>query len=206
MQYISEWVMQIIIFILIATILELLLPNNAMKKYIHIVIGLFLLLILAKPVLYLFSIDATAELEKMEQTLLYGDAVLEQTKKQMENQKKDIQAEQAAYIWNEVREQLMEEANPVLMEDYDMHIVDISFILDDESQESNLKEVQVIVTSDEKTEQVKDVIQPVVVDLNERKQEHTTQHQLWKVKALLGQLWEMEKEQIQVLWEGGHQH
>ncbi|MDY0396476.1 stage III sporulation protein AF [Virgibacillus halophilus] len=44
-------------FLLLATIIDLLVPANSMKKYIQFAVGLILILIFLKPVFYLFHID-----------------------------------------------------------------------------------------------------------------------------------------------------
>src|SRR5690625_4274777 len=131
MTFITEWVMQIIVFILIGTIIELLLPNNTMKKYVNIVVGLLLLLILAKPILFLFSTDVTSHLERIEETIFQDEQILNETEYLIEKQKIDIQAEQDAYIWNEVKSQLINEANPVLNDQYNSEIIDIAFTFDE---------------------------------------------------------------------------
>ena len=41
--FLSTWAEQIIIAVIIATIIELILPNNKNKKYIQMVIGIYIL-------------------------------------------------------------------------------------------------------------------------------------------------------------------
>src|SRR5699024_12872035 len=57
MEIFSDWITQIVLFILLGTVIELLLPDTRMKKYVNLILGLLLLLILSKPILYLFSVD-----------------------------------------------------------------------------------------------------------------------------------------------------
>lgn len=210
MAFISEWVMQIILFILIGTILELLIPNNGLKKYIHIVIGLLLLLILAKPILHIFQIDVTTELERMERAVFEDSNTLSESKSALENQKKDIQAEQDAYIWSEVKLQMMKEANPILNEQYATQVTDIQFSFAEEKmdKDDNLNEVTVILTTNEQDMTEKSVIQPIVIDTNDaNKQEEQSSRisskQMMEIRSKLEQIWGVNKEQIQLLWEGG---
>src|SRR5690625_31077 len=87
MDMISQWVGQIIIFLLIAALIDLLIPTNtmkkyiklvvgiilinnriilttiSMKKYIKLVVGIILLLIFLRPIFFLFSIDIENDLE-----------------------------------------------------------------------------------------------------------------------------------------------
>src|SRR5690625_1241159 len=140
----SDWVTQIIIFILIGTILELVIPNNSMKRYIHIVVGLILLLILVKPILYIFSVHVPTTIDKVEQTLFTDDELLFTTEKQIESQKNEIHKGQDAYIWSEVTSQLIYEGNDVLKDEYnEITISDISFETDRKSTRLNSSHVAI---------------------------------------------------------------
>lgn len=206
MDLIYGWVMQIIIFILIATILELLIPNNAMKKYINIVIGLLLLLILSQPILYIFSIDVTAELERVERTIFQDDNTLLKTTNILENEKKEIQATSDAYIWNEVKLQLEKEANPVLLEQYSIRIVNLTFTFDDRDvdNDDNLKEVIVTLTTNESDEpEEKSEVDPIIIGSEQKLEpQPKMDNQSTEIKKTLEQVWGVKQNQIQIIWEG----
>src|SRR5690625_4372078 len=110
MQMLIDWIMQIVIFMFIGTIVQFLLPNHSLKKYVNIVIGLLLLLILTKPLLYIFSIPLQTTFDNIERSLFSNEQYVQTTEQQIMEQKKDIENEQAAYIWNEVKEQYIEAA------------------------------------------------------------------------------------------------
>ncbi|WP_426453400.1 stage III sporulation protein AF [Paenibacillus sp. S-38] len=55
MDWLSGWLRSVILVILLATFVDLLLPNAAMQRYVRTVISLFLLLTLLQPLLSLFS-------------------------------------------------------------------------------------------------------------------------------------------------------
>src|SRR5699024_3807142 len=67
MEIFNDWITQIVLFILLGTVIELLLPDNRMKKYVNLILGLLLLLILTKPILYLFSVDTETVMRPFEQ-------------------------------------------------------------------------------------------------------------------------------------------
>lgn len=206
MSLISEWVMQIIIFILIGTILELLIPNNTMKKYVNIVIGLLLLLILAKPILYLFQVDVTSELEKIEQTILKEQRILSDPINRIENQKNEIVAGQDAYIWNEVKLQMINEANPILMENYATQIVDVSLVFSNEFKQKENNLDKVVVSLAEKDHEIKqewNVIKPIIIRPNEYSERQPQSIVSNDITSSLQQIWGLKKEHIQIIWEGG---
>jgi len=210
MTFITEWVMQIIVFILIGTIIELLLPNNTMKKYVNIVVGLLLLLILAKPILFLFSTDVTSHLERIEETIFQDEQILNETEYLIEKQKIDIQAEQDAYIWNEVKSQLINEANPVLNDQYNSEIIDIAFTFDEVfvDKYDNLNQVIVSMKTTGENQKVEaENIQPIIIDteqeVDNKKAAKEATNREPMIKNTLEELWGLNKDQIEILWEGG---
>ena len=56
MSFLTSWISNIIIFILLATVIDMLLPNSSLQKYAKMVIGLLLIAIIITPILSLFQI------------------------------------------------------------------------------------------------------------------------------------------------------
>lgn len=205
MAYLYDWIKQIVLFILIGTILEMLLPNSSLKKYVHFVFGLLLLLILAKPIFYLFQTDITHEIKLIEEEMEPNIRTAQQTKFSMEKQKEDIQAEQAAYIWNELAEKLKDEANDTLMETYDVQIYDITF---DNAQgfitNGELSHLNVYVKSVEEKSDAFKPIEPVVIDNSDRGAEKQTSGGYRQIEQTLRETWQLDDAvTIDIFWEGG---
>lgn len=55
MDWLSQWLQEIIIIILIATFIELILPSQSMQRYIKVVVSLFILLTLLSPIIALLQ-------------------------------------------------------------------------------------------------------------------------------------------------------
>lgn len=55
MDWLSQWLQEIIIIILIATFIELVLPSQSMQRYIKVVVSLFILLTLLSPIITLLQ-------------------------------------------------------------------------------------------------------------------------------------------------------
>ena len=204
MTIITEWVMQIIIFMLIGTIIELLLPNHSMKKYIHLVVGLLLLIILAKPILYLFQVDIVSQFNKFENVLFQSNDHFIETENLLEMQKKEIQAEQDAYIWNEVTSQLKNAANPTLEEEYEAQITDISFVYQSNMLDNlaDLEKVVVTLHSLAETEQASETIR-INIDTDDRPEQVSNYRLNNNIRTTLAETWGLNKGQIEVIWEGG---
>jgi len=205
MAYLYDWIKQIVLFILIGTILEMLLPNSSLNKFVHFVFGLLLLLVLAKPIFYLFQTDITHEIKLIEEEMEPNIRTAQQTKFSMEKQKEDIQAEQAAYIWNELAEKLKDEANDTLMETYDVQIYDITF---DNAQgfitNGELSHLNVYVKSVEEKSDAFKPIEPVVIDKSDRGAEKQTSGGYRQIEQTLRETWQLDDAvTIDIFWEGG---
>lgn len=55
MSWLSQWMKEIIMIILLATFIDLLLPNRSMQRYVKLMLSLIILLTLLSPVLKLFD-------------------------------------------------------------------------------------------------------------------------------------------------------
>ncbi len=207
MNLVTEWVMQIIVFILLGTIVELLLPNNSMKKYVNIVVGLLLLLILTKPILYLFSVDVTYQLEQIERAIFQEGKQFTETENLVEKQKKEIQAEQDAYILNEVKLQLMNEVNPILHEQYSVQIMEVAFSFDEpvvDNYEDLEKVIVTLTTNPVEIEPENDAVKPIVIETQQKEQlDRTSNPSDTKIINTLKEVWGLDDTQIQIVWEGG---
>lgn len=62
--WLSDWLRDIIAVILLAVIVELLLPNKAMQRYARLVVGLFILLTILSPILKLIQSDIGTKLDE----------------------------------------------------------------------------------------------------------------------------------------------
>lgn len=61
MSWLSGWLKELILMILLASFIDLLLPNQSMQRYVRMVVGMFLLLALLEPVFQWFQKDWNAD-------------------------------------------------------------------------------------------------------------------------------------------------
>ncbi|ARU62212.1 stage III sporulation protein AF [Tumebacillus avium] len=55
MEFLSEWMRGLILIIFLAVVLDMILPNNAMQRYVKLVMGLLIILLMLSPVLKLYG-------------------------------------------------------------------------------------------------------------------------------------------------------
>ena len=204
MDFFTEWITNIIIFVLIATVIDLLLPNSSMQKYTKMVMGLLLIVIILSPILKLLSTDFDAAIASM-------PSIDSLEQKNMENlidlQKKEIQASQDAYILEEVAVQLKQTAEEELMDQYGLKISNIDLIMDEENQPNTEMQFQAIIVQlmePEKEAEAVEVVRKVEINTSEPLPSNDETNETKKIASLLSERWNVEPETIQVVIGGGN--
>nr|WP_272437166.1 stage III sporulation protein AF [Terrihalobacillus insolitus] len=210
MELVIQWVTQIILFILLATIIDLLLPNSTMKNYIKVVVGLLLILIFLKPVFYLFQAD-------VDQTINRAIASFNTSneEKNIENsielKKKEIQASKRAYILEQMAVQMEDIVKEGLRDNYGVAIVDMSFQLNDEREVNydSLEKVSVILKKEDvqeiETGNVDEVVIRVGDEEEDEKKETEDTSNTSRIRSYLKEEWQLQKKDVTIEWEGGVQ-
>jgi len=204
MDLISRWVTQIIVFLLLAIIVDLLIPATSMKRYIKLVIGLIFMLIFLKPIFYLFTIDIQDELSSSLENLYEGDMSVEMMEDLTNMQKVDIETVQAAYILEEMINELKILAKEPLLENYHVEISDIEFVFFTEQEMSfdNLKKVIVYLDESKGENGIVSEIEKVSIGTEDNK-ETMEENQEEDIKLLLQEVWEIHPQNLSIIWEGG---
>jgi stage III sporulation protein AF len=202
MQFLTEWVTNIIIFVLLATVIDMLLPNSNFQKYTKIVTGLLLIAIILTPILKLISKD-------FESTLRSIPIFEESKEKNIENlidlKKKEIQASSDAYILETMAVRLKKDTEKELMEQYGLQIANIELKVDDTSKlafPENLQKVIVLLKQSEGEANVVEVVRTVEINTeNPLPSKRLTAHSE-EITSLLAGKWNVSENAIEVLIEG----
>ncbi|MBB6454228.1 stage III sporulation protein AF [Salirhabdus euzebyi] len=199
MDFIQQWVTEIIIFLLIAMIVDLLLPQSTMQKYVKFAVGLILVLIFLQPLFQLFKADAS---QIFQNGLAYNEAQSEEIKNSIEKEKIEIQASQRAYILNQMAVQLKKQAEGELINDYGVTIQDITFTFPNDSEEVNWEDMEGLHVFLKNADDPRGAeVEDVVIDFNQEKP--AEELPIDDIKHDLSSLWEISEEQIHLEWEGG---
>jgi len=202
MEFLTEWITQIIIFILLATIIDLLIPNLATKKYIKLVVGLILILILLTPIFTLFKLDIEGALNQTYSELFEQEGTNDIVKDSIEMQKNEIELTQDAYILEEMVVQLKTLANESLREHHQAEITEIFFEFHDQSPLSyeGLEEVIVYLQKATVEEGTIQTVEDVVINTGVEEEAVDDNE---SIIQLLRESWELTDKKITVHWEGG---
>ncbi len=202
MDFIKEWITNIILFILIATVIDMLLPNTKLQKYTKMVTGLLLIAIILTPILQFISKD----FEQAFATVPSFQAVSENNmENSIEMKKKEIQASHDAYILENMAVQLKMDAEEELMAQYGLQIAHIE-IVSEEKDENDIPVLQQLIVQLEQAQEESEAVEAVEpVDINTGKPlpSRTATNDAKDIAALLSDSWDVDGRIIDVLMEGG---
>lgn len=74
MENIKSYIITLVTMIMLITAIELISPDNSMKKYIKFILGLILISVMISPIISFFSEDADTMASKIEKALLLSDS------------------------------------------------------------------------------------------------------------------------------------
>lgn len=216
MQILTEWISNIILFILFAIVIDLLLPSSSFQKYVKMIVGLLLIIIILTPVLDILSLDIDKMAEKIEFKTAENDMQIENL---TESKKKEIQAGQRAYILEQMAVHLEKQAEEELIARYGLSIQEIQFSLDQERETEPItpESIKMIVVhlqhqEKRKREQSEDsqiqVVEPVSIDTTEPLQQNDAEKQLDQseldeARETMSEIWQVPSETIQLSLERG---
>jgi stage III sporulation protein AF len=203
MDFLKEWVTNIIIFILLATVLDMLLPNSSFQKYTKIVTGLILIAIILSPVLKIFTSDFETAIASLGQ---FNSLEEKNIKNSIEFQKKEIQASQHAYILETMAVQLKAAAEEELMEQQGMEIANIELEVNGQDQRpfpENLEYVIVHIREASDEGETVAVVREVEIDTDAPLPSKQTSKNTDQISSLLSEKWNVPKNTIQIMIEGG---
>jgi stage III sporulation protein AF len=204
LDFLTEWITNIIIFILLATIIDMLLPNSSLQKYVKVVISLLLISIILSPIMKIFSSDFESAIASISNFNSKVDE--EKMENLIELQKKEIQASQHAYILEQTAVQLKLDAEEELMEQYGMEIAEIQVDaeeLDENLSPESLQSITVQLAKQGDKEDAVAVVKEIKIDTAEPLPSEQNMQNTEEINAFLAEKWNVPKASIEIVIEGG---
>jgi len=197
MGFITGWITNIVLFILLAIIIELLLPNSSMQKYVKMVIGLLLIVIILNPLFSILSSDIDELMASIKISPVQDEKNIENL---IEMKKKEIQASNHAYILEQTAVQMKTQVEEELVENYDLTVDHVDLTMDDENEE--IVSVEVILSDSQANANTEiPVVKPVEIDTTKQLTSETHQRDVKEIISFLATVWEMDAEMIAVTVE-----
>ncbi|MDR6122432.1 stage III sporulation protein AF [Bacillus sp. SLBN-46] len=203
MEFLTEWVTNIILFILLATVIDMLLPNSGLQKYTKMVTGLLLIAIILTPIFKLISKDFETTLASIPSFQAPGEKNM---KNLIDLKKKEIQASQHAYILEEMAVQLKKDVKEELMEQYGLEIAKVDIAINEESDQAfpeNLQKVMVLLRQPENGVKTVEAIKQIEINTEKPLPSKGSTEETEKIASFLSQKWNVTEETVEVSIEGG---
>ncbi|MEC5270556.1 stage III sporulation protein AF [Caldifermentibacillus hisashii] len=208
MEFLTSWITNIILFILLAVIVELLLPQTGLQKYVKMVLGLLLIIIFLTPVFKLFSVDIDNLLNRATGKLGEEKISLENS---IEKQKIEIQKDQHAYILEQTAVQLEEMTEKELMKQFDYQFAHIQLNVSDtigltnsiEDILDNIESIHVTLIDKQEADQTVMNVEEVNVQLGEQKSDFH-EADMNSIASFLAKKWEVDRDIVQITIERGN--
>jgi stage III sporulation protein AF len=203
MAFLIEWVTNIILFILLATVIDMLLPNSSMQKYTKMVTGLLLIAIILTPIFKLISQDfetAFAEIPT------FQSPEGKNMKNLIETKKKEIQASDHAYIVEQMTVQLKVGVEEELMKKYGLVIDKIELSTNEKSNQTfpeNLQKVSVLLKQQANEAEAVEVVKQVEINTQKPLSSNRNAEKTGEITSFLSKEWKVEEKAIEVSIEGG---
>ncbi|MFB5662005.1 stage III sporulation protein AF [Alteribacillus sp. HJP-4] len=204
MDWLQAWVINIIIFLLTAFLLELLLPSTSYQKYIRLLLSFILILLILDPLLSIVRGDANQAWRAIEESEEVTQTAIGTTKNLMEQKKIEIESGQDAYILEKVSDQLKDQVNKQVKEKWGWSIssIDANWRTDNKRQQDLEVTVALTPSSEEKEE---DAPGPIDIDVNVGENADTENNDDTEasIRSFLSKQWGISEKQIHIIAEEG---
>ena len=205
MEFVTEWVRNIIIFLLLATVLHMILPRSSMQKYVKFVVSLLLIVLILTPLFQLLKADVPELIDRLSRQTYGTDGEIENL---IDKKKTEIQASQRAYILEQMAVQMKKEVARKLQDEYGVTIANLHLVVPEDKQDvtsqQDVQSVSVTVSEEEPQRSgAVEAVKPIEVDTSTPYESRIDNDASQDIQKFLAQEWQLEKNKVQVHTEGG---
>ncbi|MFD2170909.1 stage III sporulation protein AF [Tumebacillus lipolyticus] len=207
--FLSEWMRGLILIIFLAVVLDMILPNNAMQRYVKLVMGLLIILLMLSPLLKLYG------------TSVYEmDFTLEKmfAKEGGEMKSLDEIAQKGALLQEQQANNALEQWKAMVAENVKKSVegkhevavdaVELEVTKSEKAEPFSIEHLSVAIMQKRSAGEVKQVREIEPIAIGERKQDETAfastrvQNELTaKILAQLADEYQVPKSKISVVWQ-----
>ncbi|WP_144699153.1 stage III sporulation protein AF [Fictibacillus phosphorivorans] len=205
MAFLTEWITNIIILVLLAGVIELLLPGNQFQNYIKMVVGLLILLAMLSPLFKLINADLDQVFLAMD---LPAAAKEDEIKNSIEENKSEIQSAQRAYILEQMAVPMKKQVQEELKQTYELEIVDLQIqteIGKEPLDAEDIRGAKVILTKYHDQARISEVSEVDVSVSGPERKESLEPPVTSEVIQFLADQWQLDADQVDVHLEGGEE-
>lgn len=192
--FLSKWIEGIAVTIIIASIFEMILPNGNIKKYLKIVLGIYIIFSMISPFVdskALYSIDLSKEMEK------YTQSVPKNTNNYQNNDLNEIYANT---LEKEIKQTIEKKG-------YNVYKCTVEGVFDADKKDTGIKKINVVLESKKNAVEKKvenkiriDDIDKVDININKKKEDESkiTQKDINELKQYICDHYEIEQKVLNI--------
>lgn len=201
-----NWIRNIVIYMILNTIIMNLLGNKSYKKYVSIVSGMILVLIVISPLIKVMKLE-----DKLDYFLQYNNFSIETS--DFENQIKQVEEDQEDVVFAEYEKKIKTQVKELLTNDK-VYVKTCNITIDKKTDSSTFGEIvgMDITASVEETEEVSgnsiqiegiDISQISIGEMDKEEQQKTLSPLEISIKNELSDFYNMEQGNINISIQGG---
>lgn len=209
MDWLADWLKELILLVLVATFLDLLLPSNSMDRYVKLVMGLLIIMAILHPIFQLID----KEINLRDLTLapeIIGQTSGTQSLEEIQRKKEKLQQTQADLIRKQMENYIKKRVEKSLEKEFAVEVMDVQAKTElNKEQIPILKEISVAVQpKNETTENQLPLrpIEPVAIGEEESQTANATITDSPIAKEMeryLSDYWEIAPDQVRIYWQNG---
>jgi stage III sporulation protein AF len=202
--FLTEWITNIIVLVLLAGVIELLLPGNQFQSYIKMVIGLLILLAMLSPLFKLLNSDMDKVFQAMD---LPAVAKENEIKNSIEKNKSEIQGAHRAYILEQMAVPMKKQVQEELKKTYELEIVDLQIQTDSGTEPLKLEDItgaKVVLAKHHEQAGISEVSE-VDINISDAGNQAEKNEVPEEIVHFLASQWQIDSQQVEVEMEGGEE-
>ncbi|WP_088010925.1 stage III sporulation protein AF [Gottfriedia acidiceleris] len=204
MEFFIHWVSNIIVYILVATIIMMLIPNTGLAKYVRFVASLLLIVMMLQPIFQLFRVNIKEVLAGYQSKTYEANGEI---KNEINNKKNEIQEAERAYILKQMAVQMKKDVEKSFTKEFEQVITNVDLqVKDGVNTVKTAKDLsKVIVYVSPKKDETSNVepVQEVSINTDQPVQTDDEKIKQQELQTFLANKWELEDKQIELKMEGG---
>jgi stage III sporulation protein AF len=209
-EWLSDWLKQIVLLVLVATFIDLLLPNKSMERYVKLVMGLLIIMAMLSPIFTLLKKDLNLS------SLAFSTKDTPSSKQMEPLDQIEIKSEKLQQTQNQLIEQQTEKSieqmiRQTLSQKFSVEVMNAKVNIQETPQrKAEIKEIQVIakvkdvnqpgLAQDSKSVQSIEHIQPVHIQIQETPSVPSSEQRelSTRIQKYLCDTWNLSAGQVQV--------
>ena len=204
MEFFIHWVSNIIVYILVATVIMMLIPNTGLAKYVRFVASLLLIVMMLQPIFQLFRVNIKEVLAGYQSKTYEANGEI---KNEINNKKNEIQEAERAYILKQMAVQMKKDVEKSFTKEFEQEITNVDLEVKDgvNTVKTSQDLSKVIVYVGPKKDETSNVepVQEVSINTDQPVQTDDEKIKQQELQTFLANKWELEDKQIEVKMEGG---